>query len=202
MFAIAWQYLTGRATAADPTNRQYAEWPPHPDRVFQALVAAWGTRSCDESEKQTLEWLESLGPPLVSAPDENKVTQSIERTFVPVNDIAAIPAKRKMRSFATTYTGDVVCALIWPEITVPPEHQTGLETLTKSVTHVGHSRSMVRMWLEKEPPPAVLRQADDRERHDLQLRIPHPGRLNRLIHAFADGGIYGNAHLWHRGNVT
>ncbi len=44
MLVIAWQYLTGRSVATDFADRQAAEWPPHPDRVFQALVAAWGER--------------------------------------------------------------------------------------------------------------------------------------------------------------
>lgn len=193
MFAIAWQYLTGQATATDPTNRLQAEWPPHPDRVFQALVAAWGERSCNESEKCALEWIESLGPPMIAAPDEDKVTHSILRTFVPVNDVAAFPAKRKERSFATTYTGDAICTMIWPEVTMPTEHQKALKALTAAATHIGHSRSLVRMWLEDGPPAAVWREALDRERHDLLLRIPHIGRLNRLIHAYADSG-----ELWQR----
>ena len=34
------EYLTGYAVATDAANREQAEWPPHPARVFMALAAA------------------------------------------------------------------------------------------------------------------------------------------------------------------
>lgn len=41
-FSIAVRYLNGWAMATYPTDRERAEWPPHPDRLFMALVAAAG----------------------------------------------------------------------------------------------------------------------------------------------------------------
>ena len=68
MLAIAWQYLTGSAVAATVTDREEPEWPPHPDRVFQALVASWGERGGDPDERAALAFLETLGPPELVAP--------------------------------------------------------------------------------------------------------------------------------------
>ena len=42
MLALKIEYLTGvcMATRHDDPSRASAEWPPHPDRLFSALVAA------------------------------------------------------------------------------------------------------------------------------------------------------------------
>jgi CRISPR-associated protein Csb2 len=42
MLALEVEFLTGVSVAATPNRREQPEWPPHPDRLFQALVAAWG----------------------------------------------------------------------------------------------------------------------------------------------------------------
>ena len=42
MFSLGVEFLMGRAMMSRWQNREEAEWPPHPDRVFMALVAAWG----------------------------------------------------------------------------------------------------------------------------------------------------------------
>jgi CRISPR-associated protein Csb2 len=49
------------SVAATPNRREEAEWPPHPDRLFQSLVAAWGRdENPDDEERAALEWLEEL----------------------------------------------------------------------------------------------------------------------------------------------
>jgi CRISPR-associated protein Csb2 len=40
MFALGAELLMGRAIITRWDNREEPEWPPHPDRVFMALVAA------------------------------------------------------------------------------------------------------------------------------------------------------------------
>ena len=59
--AITVELLTGRYDAADVQDRERAEWPPHPARLFCALVAA--ARS--EEERSALRWLEDQPAPLV-----------------------------------------------------------------------------------------------------------------------------------------
>ena len=42
MFSLGIRYLMGWAMAAvDGARKEHAEWPPHPDRVFMAMAAAW-----------------------------------------------------------------------------------------------------------------------------------------------------------------
>lgn len=91
MFGIEINFLTGRFTAAAFHDRSQAEWPPHPARLFSALVATWA--DCDQpdqTERAALEWLEAQEAPAISAPpaDERKAVTH----FVPVNDAAVIPA--------------------------------------------------------------------------------------------------------------
>lgn len=91
MFGIEVNFLTGRFAAAAHHDRSQAEWPPHPARLFSALVATWA--DCDQpdrTERAALEWLEAQQAPAISAPpaDERKTVVH----FVPVNDAAVIPA--------------------------------------------------------------------------------------------------------------
>ncbi|MGZ8975757.1 type I-G CRISPR-associated protein Csb2, partial [Methylomagnum sp.] len=59
MFALALRYLNGWAmAAADGARKERAEWPPHPDRVFMALAAAWFETGQAADEGAALRWLE------------------------------------------------------------------------------------------------------------------------------------------------
>ncbi len=87
MLTIEVEFLTGVSVAASPYRREEAEWPPHPDRLFMALVAAWGRDDPpDESEKRALEWLEALdaGGLLISAPTARP--RDVATVYVPPND--------------------------------------------------------------------------------------------------------------------
>jgi len=69
MFALGIDFITGVAVMTDAASREKAEWPPHPARVFMALVAAhYETKPLPEDgaaaeqawarERDALEWLE------------------------------------------------------------------------------------------------------------------------------------------------
>jgi CRISPR-associated protein Csb2 len=185
MLAIAWQYLTGRAVATDPTDRNTAEWPPHPDRVFQALVAAWGDMGCAPTGERALAWLAALDPPEIACP-LNVSQPEAPRTYVPVNDVATVdtPRQRKPRRFPSIVVGEAVCALVWPAAD-PGEHFDALSHLCAAVSHVGHSTSVVRMTAERSAPAVKLRPAG--VRGDYNLRVPRAGRLTDLKRAFSGG---------------
>lgn len=98
MFAIRIEFLTGRYCAQAHTDREMPEWPPHPARLFSALVAAWAADGQAPEERAALEWLERLPAPLIHASaaaaqgiDPPRRAEHTERslvltTFVPVND--------------------------------------------------------------------------------------------------------------------
>lgn len=82
-------FLTGRFVATCHNDRRQPEWPPHPARLFSALVAAWADADePDAVERVALEWLESQAPPNIAASDA--VPRKTVSHFVPVNDASVV----------------------------------------------------------------------------------------------------------------
>jgi len=202
MFAIAWEFLSGSYRAASFTDRTRPEWPPHPDRVFQALVAAWGERGEAADEREALDWLEEQGPPCLVFPEIEVPTEPSAKVFVPGNDPEAgssarkrkaypdslksiLPSSRnrKPRFFPSIWVGSETCALVWPNAEEPP-HRSVLERLCHEVVRIGHSSSFVRCWVEDDPREPTLRPAPDRRVIGKRLRVPFPGRRAALVDHF------------------
>jgi CRISPR-associated protein Csb2 len=100
MFALGVEFLMRRAIMTRIDNREEAEWPPHPDRVFMALVAAfgeWGLQEPDpELYERALKWLEGVGSPALRVPDWKKPAKRTPFTsYVPVNDLQTPTASAK-----------------------------------------------------------------------------------------------------------
>ena len=88
-FGIEVNFLTCRFVATSHNDRRQAEWPPHPARLFSALVAAWAEADePDELERAALEWLESQGPPGIHASEA--IPRKVASHFVPVNDASTV----------------------------------------------------------------------------------------------------------------
>lgn len=198
MLAIEVELLTGVSVAAHPDNRDEPEWPPHPDRLFQALVAAWGRNEPPlDDERAALEWLERLDSEglVVSAPWAHR--RDVVPVYVPPNDarttkdvkksIPVVPElrlNRNARRFAAVVPAaqPPVVRYIWKQADGFHQHRAALSRLAAEVTYLGHSHTLVRV--------AVL---DDRpESEDLtwmaggprSLRIPHRGRLAHLMERY------------------
>lgn len=194
MFAIAADYLMGWAMAcADGASKQRAEWPPHPDRAFMALAAAWFETGCDEAEGIALRWLESLDPPSLSA--SGCGTRSAVVAYVPVNDTAnpvedekkrklamdiqglSIGRRRRARSFPLAVPRNPIMHFVWP-VELRAECRDALAALCRKVTSIGHSASLVRLWID-EAPPAVNWVPGDAP-SAIRLRVTGGGRLRYL----------------------
>lgn len=204
-FSIAVRYLNGWAMATHPTDRTRAEWPPHPDRLFMALVAAAAEESGFDD---VLKALERQPPPGIYASDAER--REVVTSYVPVND-PEITRKRKPESPSRRYASirtlekakEAGLALL-PEyrgrqprtfpVAIPreptvhfiyeandaftPEIREKLAALCARVTRVGHSASLVQCWLDFDPPSANLIPTDGAAPH--RLRIPSTGRLQYL----------------------
>lgn len=104
MIAIEVTLLTGRYVATAHHDRREHEWPPHPARLFSALVAAWADAEEPDAlerealEREALEWLERCDAPAISAslPDEVAVRRPVSH-YVPVNDAAVISGAQYRR---------------------------------------------------------------------------------------------------------
>ena len=66
MLVLEIEFLTGLYRASLPDGSG-AEWPPHPERIFSALVQAWGDGGRRDGERAALEWLETRPPPMIEA---------------------------------------------------------------------------------------------------------------------------------------
>jgi CRISPR-associated protein Csb2 len=87
--ALRIEYLTARCTATRYNDRSAAEWPPHPARVFSALVHAWSDgEPPDEAERAALDWLAELPPPALVASGASP--RAAVPHFVPVNDVSVL----------------------------------------------------------------------------------------------------------------
>lgn len=84
-FAIEVSLLTGRYVATSHYDRDLPEWPPHPARLFSAMVDAYhGADDPDTEERDALLWLETLAPPFIQASDV--VERPAVTVYVPNND--------------------------------------------------------------------------------------------------------------------
>src|SRR5437868_2296752 len=131
MIALGVELLMRRAVITQFDNREEPEWPPHPDRVFMSLVAAWGENGEDPKAKSALEWLESLRPPAMRVSMDSAQRSSFT-SYVAVNDesspiskkgkpetpLGSIPfgRSRNGRSFPTVVPADPRIHLVWPEM--------------------------------------------------------------------------------------
>jgi CRISPR-associated protein Csb2 len=224
MIEIGLRFLAGRIIATHPADRERAEWPPHPDRVFMALVAAWGASDRLPDEAEALRWLESLGAPELVASQEldderSEVTRrEVVTSYVPVNDtelssrsskkppsdaqvaagLGLLPEKRsrQARHFPAVTPQSEYVLLRWPNAEAN-SHAISLDRLCRKVTYIGHSSSPVQCWFVVDPAtvqPATLVPVPNRA-GTLRLRVPTAGRFDDLEARFA-AGLRPNTSGW------
>src|SRR5690606_945380 len=94
MIAIDVEFLTGRYVATSYNDRSRAEWPPHPARLFSALVAAWAEDDePDEDAAGALDWLAAAGAPeIVADPNDSVSRRTVMNVYVPDIGASLVPA--------------------------------------------------------------------------------------------------------------
>ena len=191
MLALELELLTGVYRAGLPDGSA-AEWPPHPERVFSALVQAWADGGCEAKERAALEWLEGAGAPLIDA-DDAWGERDAPTVFVPPNDQrgseeAVLPDRRprQARSFRASIPAVPTVRMFWPSADAR-EHKLALASLAHRVASLGHSASLVRMNVSDDLAINEARLWRPSEDGDAVLRVPHRDRLSRLEHWFSEG---------------
>ncbi len=177
------------------------EWPPSPLRLFQALVAAAGSRWHDPSFRDkaipALEWLEQIRPSLIAP---QTATGSFGyRMYVPNNsgdlmtaawargdtetDMSKFRVEKDVRPL--NLKGDTIRYLFPLSNNLCP-HFDLLQSVSRSVTHLGWGIDMVAGNAEilteaqvAELEGDVWRPASDTR--GASLRVPVSGTLNALI---------------------
>lgn len=177
-------FLNGVYHAADPTAHTLPEWPPHPDRVFQALVsAAYGTgldpTPLRELEGQPPEVVFGAAHAVYGAthyvPAAYKAPQSRVAKYAPMMVDIGEPAY-----------------LCWPEAS--PALREPLAAIAAGVDYLGRAKTPVTMDVTTTVPNLAYRLKPSPDGDEL-LRIPHRGRLDELDAAFAGGRRAGLAEM-------
>ncbi len=100
MFGLTVELLSGRYVATAYNDRDRAEWPPHPARLFSALVFVWADgdpKGPDaEVELAALRWLEEQDAPEILASSPKAAGfRTVAPIYVPVNDVGVVAAPRR-----------------------------------------------------------------------------------------------------------
>jgi len=179
------EHLLGVAFAAQGPDSAAPDWPPQPDRVFSALVAAWAARGGKPDEREALKWLERQPPPAIEA--SAAYARPAPTTFVPPNDPetrsagdkTVLPAlrRRQPRRFPAALPEDPTVRLVWAGAEAAP--LATLDALARDVAYVGHSASLTRCRFTAD--------AVEEARLQPARRTVYTGRLDELEAAYAAG---------------
>jgi CRISPR-associated protein Csb2 len=180
------EHLLGVAFAARTPASDVPDWPPQLDRVYSALVAAWGARGERPEERRALEWLEAQPAPELAA--SNGFPRSAAIVFVPPNDphtrkIAdrrVMPAlrRRQPRRFPAYRPHDPVVSLVWRNVMPENDILSALNALAADTPYIGHSISLTRCRFYDGSSPAEL---------ESSRRRVYRGRLAELERQFHTG---------------
>jgi CRISPR-associated protein Csb2 len=187
MLALEIEYLAGVCFAAPPESSpaHSPDWPPQPDRIFSALVCAWGARGERPEERAALEWLEQQPPPTIEA--SGAEPRHVATVYVPPNDISGkretLPERRRRqpRLFPAAIPHRPVVRVRWTAAAPSPSLFESLQCLAGDMAYLGHSASLVRCRFMNTLQP-------DPELNSLRpRRRVYPGRLQALERAYRAG---------------
>lgn len=192
------ELISGRYDAAGAGDRDAAEWPPHPARVFCALVA--GARS--DADREVLRWLENQPPPVVQA--STTVESQVHRSYVVTNSLP--PAGKGKSQFHPGRTTalkvrhsqvpqNTRVRVVWPETDAEPSTIAMLDGLARRVPYLGRSTGIaalsvgVATGIGAVGPPDGLEQFEPAigGRPEVGLRIPYPGYVDLLLEQYDNG---------------
>lgn len=183
------EHLTGIAFSAQGPASDQPDWPPQPDRIFSALVAAWAARGQRGEEAAALQWLEAQPMPRLLASDH--AVRHAPVSFVPPNDAQTgksgdrrvMPAlrARQPRRFPAARPHDPTLHLFWPDVTPDAATLQALQGLAGDTAYIGHSASLTRCHFRHAFGDAVPAGAIPPQR-----RV-YPGRFAELRQRFEAG---------------
>ncbi|WP_321530951.1 type I-U CRISPR-associated protein Csb2 [uncultured Desulfuromonas sp.] len=162
---------------SDPSSPRQGEWPPAPDRIFQALVA---TAAETGQDMQVLAHLESA--PEVQA-------SNAQRPLAPTGYVPANFKKNKRyhpntaRHLPVVLPENPVVTYVWDN--VPEDVVPAISSIVERVTHIGRASSLVRSTIKDGN--AVRTNWIPNEVGHKFMRAPYPGRLNDLQTTFGAG---------------
>lgn len=175
------------------------EWPPHPGRLFSALVAQAEPGSDDDA---ALTWLEEQAPPVVLA---SAAEPSVMNAFVPTN---ALGNERKgdnhqtylgrtsgERTWHRVHPAADTVLMVWESAAPSPKVKTRLRRLCRQIPYLGRSTSPVVVTLPEqvEELPVVERFESP---GDGSRRLRVPSSLADLRDAYEAGEPARSVDRW------
>ncbi|MGI8332751.1 type I-G CRISPR-associated protein Csb2 [Actinomadura scrupuli] len=182
----------GRYEAAG-MRPQEGEWPPHPARLFCALVASVS----DGADQGVLRWLEAAGAPEVWASE--RVVHESREGYVVTNALSRTGGSQTwpgrtngVRARATAVPEESEFAVVWHQATPDGDTLARLARLARRVPYLGRATSPVTLTVSAELPErregwTVYVPTLSGERAVASLRIPYPGYTDQLDRAYQDG---------------
>jgi CRISPR-associated protein Csb2 len=181
------EYLTGTVYASNGLNEP--EWPPHPARLFSAMVNAAKEIEMGSEADDALRWLEQQPPPEISSGEAGEA--HVVPRFVPPNyprfrnPLHLLPwlrdGAKQERTFPAQTPSESTVSFQWPGVDGYP---TVLHEIVRRVAHLGHSASLVRASLETEGvEPTWIPDPQG----PIALSVPRPGRLRELEECYRLG---------------
>lgn len=202
MLAIEIELLTGRYAATAHNDRRYAEWPPHPARLFSALVAALHDNdAADKHERDALLWLEKQGAPSMLVDLESNIgRRHVQDVYVPVNDVTLGEDTESFETQAQHATDNAIEKVARAEAKLNAEQS---KTSPDSTKMAKAEKALARANAELSKKTAALAKGPSTK--DLKTAIAlMPERRTRQVRTFPvvlpETPIF--AFLWQDADVT
>lgn len=208
ILAVECRFPLGTCEASDGSaSGGEAEWPPHPFRMFAALVAGAGALSRDGSSaadaaRAALSKIERSGPPVVDAPDE--VSRRTGPTTYPPKYVGDVkPSEWDKTWTANSERNPRPGVLLTPDsgvtyrfrVDVDDEGVEALGEAARRTPYLGRPTSPVMISVRREAALPPVGEGFERwspcDDGNVSMRLPSAGTLGALDSRFATESRYG-----------
>ncbi|MCL2090399.1 MAG: type I-U CRISPR-associated protein Csb2 [Micrococcales bacterium] len=188
------ELLNGRYDAARVDDRAHAEWPPHPARLFNAMVAA----ARGEDDRDVLRWLENQAPPFidVAAPLMTYRHQAwvVSNKLESKGGSQTHPGRtNSFRARAGTIPTSPTVRMTWP-VEVDDTQIAAIDAIARRIPYIGRSTGVAVVSASASGTTDDLG-SDQTVRYEpcslleaeVPVRVPYPGLLAELDEQFEAG---------------
>jgi CRISPR-associated protein Csb2 len=174
------------------------EWPPHPGRLFSALVAHADPGSPDD---EALTWLQAQPPPVVLV---SPARPSTSQAFVPTNLVGTADTHQTYlgrtsgaRSWHRMHPRSATVRMLWEDAEPSASVRRSLGRLCRQVPYLGRATSPVTITLaDAVGDMGGLARFESPGDRSVRLRVPGPGSLADLRAAYETGESARSVDRW------
>jgi len=167
------------------------EWPPHPARLFSALVSEYYRRGFDgdREKREALEWLQRQDPPNIYFPD--MVDQKEVSNYVPKNQKSSTGIKERLgneneqKLIGVTIPEKDHVYFRWNTNEESPEYIEAIRELALGIPYLGSSESTARINIVTDSDLDIdddcnVVEYTDSAATDYSIRVPEQNELEKL----------------------